>query len=228
MNITKLLKKHSTIGVCANRSRGKTMLILSMLKKLRRQHPQLNIAVMGINRELNPVLEKYNIKVLYNKMDILDLRLRDTVIFVDEMAMLFDSKGRSKQQDKLMRFFDRIEHNNCKIIMATAREGYFNKFMCGRISAFIVKEIEYDALVNGTWLNERVKSIESLSDYRLQMDISEYFIVDKGDSLTVKGISEYLPEFDTKKENIDLFCEKKVEQKGERKLEEKGFIKVLE
>ena len=219
MNVLgELLKKYSTIGLVGNRNTGKTLLLLNQFIQLRKDYPNLKMAVIGLNPELEPVLDKYNILNLNSKMDILDLQLTDYVIGIDEMALFFDTQSKSKQLSKLQRFYDRIEHNNCKLIVGTAREGYFNKFMCSRIVAFIIKQIEYDALVNGTWLKERVKAITSISDYRLVADKNEYYIVTAGDgTLTSKHTFEYSSEIDTKKKNKDLFCETKDETKDEIK-----------
>ena len=207
--IDKILKRHSVVGVIGNRSTGKSLAVLHELKQLRKKYPKLNISVMGAEPETQKVLRTLNIQTIINKVDILDLKMKDTVIFIDEFALFFDTKSRNKQQDKLLRFFDRIEHNNCKIIIGTAREGYFNKFMCARVTAFLVKQVEYDALVNGTWIKDKVKSITSLSDYRLQCPINQMYIVTNKEELTEIVLCPYDKELDSKKQNIDLFQNKK-------------------
>jgi len=212
MKFEELLRKHSVIGIAANRNQGKTMTALTQITNLLTRFPSMKIAVLGINEELRTPLTKLGVQFLESKMDILDLRMKDTLIFIDELAMLFDTQSKNKQLDKLMRFFDRLEHNNCKLIVATAREGYFNKFMCSRINAFIVKEIEYDSLVNGTWLKERVKAIKSNSDYRLELGKDECFFV-ASDSLTQRFKVRYLAFLDTKRENQDIFVKEKVTEK---------------
>jgi hypothetical protein len=203
--IDELLRKHSVIGIAGNRSTGKTSLALTLLLELKEKYPSLSVSVMGVEDSLTPVLEKKGIKTLHSKMDILDLRMRDTVIYVAEFALFFDSRNKNKQLDKLMRFFDRIEHNNCKLIIDTAREGYFNKFFCSRVGAFLIKQIEYDSLVNGTWLKERVKSIRSVSDYRLECDVSQYYVVTTDGDPTTENTFPYNPLVDSKKTNKDLF-----------------------
>ncbi len=212
-----LLKNHSTVGIIGNRSTAKSSLILHLLLNLREKYPHLKIGVMGICESLNPLFEQENITVLSSKMDILDLQLKDFVIFIDEMALFFETQTRNKQLSKLQRFFDRIEHQNCKMIVGTAREGYFNKFMCSRITAFITKQIEYESLVNGTWIKERIKAISSISDYRLVVDKSDYYVITAGDGmLTHKYSFPYDPRVDTKKENINLF--EKVKEKEKKKV----------
>ena len=200
-----LMKRNSLVGVCANRSQAKTSLILHLLITLKKQNKNIKIAVLGVNEELEPTMNKYGIMFLRSTMDVLDLRLRNTIIFIDEMALLFDPQSKNKQLDKLMRFFDRIEHLNCKLICATAREGYFNKFMCSRLTGFIVKQVEFEALVRGTWLRERIKAIATNnSDYRLECDKNEYYIITTEDP-AVQYTFPYNYEIDTKKDNIDLF-----------------------
>lgn len=213
MKIERILKEHSVVGIAGNRSTGKTSLALYQLLGLKKRYPSLSVAVMGTEPSLDEPLKKNGIKILRSSMDILDLRLKNTVIYVAEFALFFDSRNKNKQLEKLMRFFDRIEHNNCKLVIDTAREGYFNKFFCSRVTAFLVKQIEYDSLVNGTWLKERVKAITSISDYRMEAKVNEYYLVTNSGEPTTMHTFEYLALVDSKKENIDLFS-KSVEMYG--------------
>jgi hypothetical protein len=204
LNLAEVLKKHQVIGIAGNRGTGKSMLTLTHLKAIRANYPKLAIACMGVEESLKNTLKSLNITVLESTMDILDLNLTNTLIYIDEFAVLFSTKKQDKEQDKLMRFFDRLEHQNCKLIISTAREGFYNKFMCSRITAFLVKQIEYDALVNGSWLKERVKAINSNSDYRLELDKDKYYLVSP-DELTSKYSFAYDSTLDSKKENKSLF-----------------------
>lgn len=216
MKLSNLLSNHSVVAVAGNRSTGKTSLVLYHLLELKKRYPKLKISVMGVESSLHSLMKERGIGLLHSKMDILDLRMRDTIIYVAEFALFFDTTSRNKQIGKLMRFFDRIEHNNCKLIIDTAREGYYNKFFCSRVTSFMVKQIEYEALVNGTWIKERVKAIESSSDYRLECDKGSYYVV-ASDSITEKHKFPYVKEIDSKKNNITLFSEQKDETKGEKK-----------
>jgi len=169
---------------------------------------------MGVEESLRSLLSKHNIYFLESEMDILDLQLKSCVIFIDEIATIFDTATKSKQLDKLERFFDRLAHNNVKVILGTTREGYWNKFACARITAFIVKEIEYSALVNGTWLKERVCAVRSLNDYRLECPVDYFYIITNRAGLCTKHQSVYDVMLDTKKNNENLFI--KAEKKGEK------------
>lgn len=205
IHLEDVLRQHSAIGIVGNRHTGKSMMIMKLLEELR-ERTGTDIYVFGVESNLFMPSIECGFNILESEMDILDLQITDAVIFIDEMAMFFDTKTSSRQLDKLERFFDRIEHNNCKIIISTAREGYFNKWMCGRVTAFLVKEVEYDALVNRSWLKERVKAIKSKSDYRLELNKNEYFVVtNRGDMITKRYEFVYDEKWDSKKDKKRLF-----------------------
>lgn len=204
MGIVEFMQRNSVVGVLGNRGSGKSSCVLSLLEDIKDAYPSVNICVLGIEPRLYDVCKYMGIKVLLSTMDVLDLRIKNSIIFIDEMAMLFDTRSASKQRDKLMNFFDRIEHNNCKVIVGTAREGYFNKFMCSRITGFIVKEIEYASLVNGTWIKERVKGIVNCSDYRLEVDRDKYYLIDTVTESEMFTF-DYREHWDSKIDNKDLF-----------------------
>jgi len=205
MKLSKIFKDHSIVGVAGNRSSAKSSLVLDRLLDIKTDYPNVPIAVYGVEEALQPYLIARGFIVLTSTMDILDLQLRDCIVYIDEFGMLFDPSSKSKQLNKLSRFFDRLEHMNVKIIMSTAREGFFNKYMCSRITCFLVKEIEYPALVNGTWLKERVSAIHSHSDYRLQAGKEYYYVVSNKGELTTKNIFGYNKDLDSKKDNKCLF-----------------------
>ena len=216
MKLSTILKKHSVVGIVGNRSSGKSMLTLTKLKELRQEYSALPIYALGTEEQLDNELLRLNINVLRSEMDILDLQLESCIIFVDEFATLFDTSTKSKQLDKLERFFDRIEHNNVKLIIGTVREGFWNKFACARITAFLVKEVEYSSLVNGTWLKERVQAIVSKSDYRLQCPKDTCYIVSNKGEPTDRFKVDYDATLDSKKNNVSLF-DKKSENKSDKK-----------
>lgn len=236
--LSKLLINHSCIAVAGNRSTGKTMTALSLLKGFRRQFPTKKIAVLGVEDSLKETCERLGFSWVSNKKDILDLKFTNTLIFIAEFGMLFETKNRGTLLKKLERFFDRIEHNKCKLLIDTAREGFYNKFMCSRITAFVVKEIEYSSLVNGTWINEAVKNHKSLSDYRLQLPINKYVVVTNKNEMTKEHIIDYDEEFDSKAKDESFFSDEEIkmlqnnEQKSVHNIvqdkKQNKFIKIVQ
>lgn len=213
--IEKLFKKSRTIGICGNTGTGKSHLALTELINLKKNYPKIDIYVYGVEKSLKKTLAKHGIIFLHNKEDLLDLKIKNSVLFIDEFCDLFSTRTQDKQLDRIKRFFNRIDHLNDYLLISSAQNGCWNKFMEGLIRNYLVKEIDYQSLVNGTTLKRKVLGIESNSDYRLEMDKNEYFII--SDNLTEKGSFNYMAELDSKKENPDLFAEQKADKKYSKK-----------
>ena len=216
--IEKLFKKHRTIGIVGNINEGKTQFALTELLNLKEKY-KIDTYVYGVDSSLNQILKKNNIKIIRNKEDILDLKIKQAVIYIDEFSDLFDVTPRSKQGERIKRFFNRIAHLNNYIIISTASQNFWNKFICGIIKSFIVKSVDFDTLVNGTILKRKVMGLENTSDYRIEIPVNEYYILNE--FLTEKGSFEYNPDLDSKKDLLNPFLEIKVDKKREIKLNKK-------
>lgn len=224
--LSRLFSKKRVIGVVGNTGTAKSSLVLSKLIELKEVEPSLNIYVYGVEDSLMDYLFRKGIRFIENKEDILDLKIRNSVIFIDEFGDIFSVKSQDKQQERVVRFFNRIDHLNDFVIISTARNGFWNKLMNGFVSQFLVKEIEYDNLINNTPLKRKVKGIYSTSDYRLEVDKSKYYVV--SDDLTECHSFEYNSELDSKKKNINPFIQKdeqKSDVKSDVKSEKKDEIK---
>jgi Ni2+-binding GTPase involved in maturation of urease and hydrogenase len=216
--ITKLFKKYNTIGIVGNTNSGKTQLALTELLNLKEKY-EIDVYVYGIDSSLHKILQKNKIKIIRNKEDILDLKIKNSVIYIDEFADIFDVTPRSKQGERIKRFFNRVFHLNDYILISTASQNFWNKFICGLIKSFIIKSIDFDSLVNGTTLKRKVMGLENTSDYRLDIPQNRYYAL--SNELTEKGSFKYNPSLDSKKDLKNPFAEKKVEKKGEKKLKKK-------
>ena len=212
--INELFKQYKIVGIVGGVSSGKSMLSLTELIDLKKKY-DITVYVLGVEPSLQPYLKSLGIRILHNKEDILDLKIRNSVIFIDEFASLFSSQTRDKQLDKLKKFFNRIEHLNDYVLISTAEEGFWNKFMCGVVKAFLVKNVEFDSLVNGTQLKRKVKGLEMTSNYRLDISIDTFYVV--SDEVTTKHTFNYDVNLDSKRNNVNPFREIKAENKNEIK-----------
>jgi len=216
------------IGVVGNKNCGKTSLCLQELINLK--DIGLKLYVYGVDETLMPYLSENGIERIENKEDILDLKLRNAIIYIDEFADVYDVEPKGKQGKKIRRFFNRLNHLNTWVLVSTAQDKFWNSFICSLIKDYIVKEIEYNSLINGTDLKTKVKGISLYSDYRLECPKSEYYVI--GNNITIKGTFKYNPKLDSKKDNFNPFVETKVEEKNEEKIEtkveEKNETKVEE
>lgn len=203
MIIDKIFQKERRIGIVGNTGSAKSSLALSELTELREKYPDLPIYVFGVEEKLEEGLKKRNIQFIRNKEDILDLKIKGAVIFIDEFADLFSVQTRDKELERIKRFFNRIEHLNDFLIISTAQNGFWNKFVNGFIQTFLVKQIDFNVLVNGTDLKRKVEGIENTSDYRLDCERNEFYVL--SNNLTEKRTFKYSPEFDSKKDLINPF-----------------------
>jgi hypothetical protein len=216
------LKDYREIGVVANKDQAKTSLVLYRLVRLKKKYPNLNICVLGAEPSLHTYLKSQGIYIILNKEDVMDLKIKNSVIYIDEFADLFNVSSQGKQLDRVKRFFNRIAHLNDWVIIATAQANFWNKFMCGLVKCFFVKEIDYDMLTNNTTIKRKVKGMPTNSDYRFECPINTYYAIT--DFLTHKHSFPYCPELDSKKDNINPFTKKtkKSERIGEKFSEKFG------
>ena len=201
-----LFKHYNVVGMVGNRNVGKSSLVLSSLVELKAEQPNIPICVFGVEENLKEFLVNKGFVWLYSQHDILDMRVRDSVIFVDEVADFFSTQTRDKETKKFKRFINRISHLNNHMLFSTAEVSWWNKFACSLVDCFLVKRVDFDNLVNGTWLKQRVLGLENSSDYRLDIKNNEYFVV--SDFMTDKLTFEYVRELDSKRDLSNPFVEK--------------------
>lgn len=206
--LRELFRTNRVVGLAGNRSSGKSSLALTELIELHedmiKRNVKLPIYVFGVEEKLKPYLKTKGIQFLYSKDDILDLKVKNCIIFVDEVSLFFSTTARDKETEKFKRFINRIAHNNCWFILGTAEVGWFNKLACSMINAFIVKTSDFDMFVNGTWLKRLVMGLENTSDYRLDIPINTFYVIESS-SITTKHTYKYNKELDSKADNVNPF-----------------------
>lgn len=213
--LKELFEKNRVIGLVGNPDTGKSLWALSSLVDLKKEY-NVPVYCLGAEKELEAFLMKKEINILRSKTDILDMKIKNSIIFIDEFSDLFSVQTRDKQLEKIKRFFNRIAHLNNYVLISSAQEGFWNKFMCGLVKCFIVKKIEFSGLVNGTPLKTKVMDLEFTSDYRLDILPEEYYIIND-DDIAVKETFEYVKELDVKKDKPNIF--EKSENSSEKKRE---------
>ena len=214
--LTSLFKKYRSIGIVGNTNTAKSSLVLGELVKLKNE-VNIPVYVLGAEPILYDYLKSQNINILYSTDDILDLKIKNSVIYIDEFSNLFDVQMASKQTGKIKKFFNRIAHLNNYVIISSAEVNFWNKFMCSLVKAHLVKTIEYLNLVRGTFLSRKIKNIaEGCSEYRLELPINTYYVV-TDDDIVEKKTFKYNKDLDSKRNLVNPFL--KLETKVETKVE---------
>jgi hypothetical protein len=208
MILQELFRKYRVVGLVGNSGESKTSLGLSELIELKEKNPKVSVYVLGVEPSLFPFLIKKGIQILESKEDILDLKISNSVLFVDEFGDIFRTETANREMDKIKRFFNRIDHLNDFVLISSARENFYNKLMDGLVKAHLVKKVEYQSLCNGTTIKRKILSIvENTSDYRLDIPKDTFYVV-TDDDIVKKMTFKYNPDLDSKKENINPFLEK--------------------
>jgi len=202
--IERLFKKHRSVGVLGNSNTAKSSVCLNELLKLKKKF-KIEIYVFGVERDLYEYLESKGIKILNSVDDILDMKIKEAVIYIDEFADIYDTNMASKQTNRIRRFFNRLYHLNNYVLISTSQSKFWNVFMCSMIKAYIVKEIDFDSLVRGTFLKRKIINISgNNSEYRLEAKKNEYYVVTNED-IVRKGNFGYNKELDSKKNLVNPF-----------------------
>lgn len=201
--LSELFKSNRTIGVVGDINQGKSLLCLSQLINLKKKF-KTEVYVLGTEPNIEKYLKSKGIKILLSKDDILDMKIKNSLIYIDEFGDLFSTQTRDRELIKIKKFFNRLAHLNNYIILSTAVSGFWNKFMCSLVRCFIVKTIEFDNLVNGTTLKRKILDLAFNSEYRFETPLNTYYVLNKYD-LARRFTFSYNPDLDSKNDLPDIF-----------------------
>ena len=204
--LSELFKSNRTIGVVGDVHTAKSSVILSQLVNLKKKF-NTEVYVLGIETNLESYLKENGINILLSKDDVLDMKLKNSLIFVDEFGDLFSPQTKDKQLIKIKKFFNRLAHLNNYVILSTAVSGFWNKFMCSLVKCFIIKSIEFDNLVNGTTLKRKILDLAYNSEYRFEIPKNTYYVLNKSE-LAKRFTFPYNPKLDSKKDLSSIFQKK--------------------
>jgi len=204
--LTELFKRYRTIGIVGNTGTGKSMLALTEIIELK-QKVDVDVYVLGAEPSTYTYLESKGIKILKSKYDLLDLKIKNAVIVIEEFGDIFSVNAKDKQLEKLKRFFNRIEHLNNYVIITSAQANFWNKLICGVVRAYLVKSIEFNMLVNGTTLKRKIRGItENTSDYRLDIPTDVFYVIND-DEIVSRHTFRYDKNLDSKRDKINPFIQ---------------------
>jgi len=216
-----LFKKYRSVGVVGNTHSGKSSLVLELILNLKAKHKKLHIYLLGIEPNLHPYLTQQGMIIVHSIEDVLDLKIKNSIIYIDEFADLFHVQTSGHQLDRVKRFFNRIAHLNNYVIISSAQVNFWNKFICSLVKAHLVKAIDFNNLVRGTTLRRKIINIaENTSEYRLEVPINTYYII-TDEEVVGKKTFPYNKDLDSKRDLPDLFCEADGDVKDAKKSEEK-------
>lgn len=182
-------------GIITHNS-GKSNLIYYLIKKLRKTY-SFNLVTFGLK------FETKDTKTI-NSLEELE-SLRNSLVFLDEFFTLFDLEDRKKKRqiEKTLRL---IFHNNNILVLVGVPEN-FKKFISSKISTCFYKKVNMRDFINGSSVKSKLVAYEGvgMGNETLNLRMGEVLVFNE--DYKIFNVP-YLKEFDSKKNNKDIFEKK--------------------
>jgi len=202
MQIERILNNDLTI-LAARSNEGKSIFLAQLVKEYTQKFNG-TVWVCGMKEEITNKLPVKTFKSLIELEEI-----ESAIVIIDEVGQLFDltDKRKQKQVDQTLRT---VNHKGNKILLAGLPTD-FKKYLCAKAKCFLLKSLKITDLINGSEIKSVVSqySGDEKGTFLLKIPINEVLCYD---GHYWKEKVEYVAEFDTKKNNTNLF-EQKVQQK---------------
>jgi len=191
--------KPNIIAIISDVNEGKSNLIYHLIHELKKDYT-FNLATFGLKFEIEEAKEINSLEQLEN--------LRDSVIFLDEFFSLFDLEDRKKKR-QIERTLRLIFHHNNILVLVGVPEN-FKKFISSKISICFYKKVKLRDFINGSSVKYNLINYEGkgMGSHMLNLEKDEVLVFD-GDYKIFNV--PYLPEFDSKKNNLKILNSKKEE-----------------
>lgn len=203
MQIERILNNPVTI-LMSEINAGKTMLLSNMIVDYTSQFSG-ELWTYGIRSEITDQLP---VTPFYSLLEM--ERIKNSIIIVDEVRDLFDLNNR-KKVDMVEQTMRMLAHNNNRLVLAGLPHN-FKKFISEQASCFMFKNLTIKSLINGSFGAEVLSMFSGELDgivkgtYVLSAPKDRVLCWDMNGFWAEEVV--YFPEFDTKKNNQDLFKEK--------------------
>jgi len=196
MKIREIFDRPKVICIVGDVNEAKSNLLYYLIKELR-NIGEFNLYTYGLRVEVSKSKKIYSV----NELE----RIKNSIIILDEVMTLWDLDNRmaKKQIESTLRL---INHNNNILVICALPEN-LKKFISGKINQYFFKKCTLSDFINGSRSSVIVKNYKG-------MELGTSILnIDKGETLFFDGLHynkwdiPYLPEFDIKKNNIEIVNE---------------------
>jgi len=203
MKITTLFNKPKVIGLVADVNQGKSNLIYYMIDELRKG--ECSIWAYGLRKKVKDVRKINSVAKLE--------KIKNSIIFIDEMMSLFDLDNRKIKKD-IEETIRMVNHHNNVLVLCGLGEN-FKKFLSGKLNVIIYKQVTFADLISGSTVKSRAveySDVEKGSKI-LALEIDEAMVYDSIEEEYTTIKIPFMKEYDTKAENVPIFVPQNVENK---------------
>jgi len=201
MILKKVFEKNRIVGVIGNPNSGKSNNIIALVESFLKVNSTANVIIYGFNQQSTAYLKKLGCKTA-DSLTQLSLA-RNSLIVLDEFQKLHLSDKRYRELSQ--EFFDFIFHNNNWLMLSSPNLAEFNKLVCRRVDAWLIKELYTKDLVNGS----KVKTV--CEDYKGFAKSLGRFNIEKNEVLLLSDVTSeiltlpYIKDVDGKLNNPNIF-----------------------
>ena len=204
MDVRRILNNDMIILV-GNRNEGKSMFLCNLIKEYKSNY-EGDICAFGLSKSIT---DELGVKQFNSLIELESIR--NSIIIIDELGLLFDIDDRKKKGmvEGILRL---ISHNGNRLLMCGVPND-FKRYLCSKAKCFIFRTTNISDMINGGMAKEILKQYrgDEMGYYSLKLDEGEVLCYD-GEFFKEKY--GYIKEFDTKLKNVNFFVHKKVNKRS--------------
>ena len=148
---------------------GKTALAYRIM----REYKNAGHEVYTLRHPRPELVKKLNWKNLTSLQDL--TYLNGGVVWLDEPQLLFPI-GEKKGNSLLARILSIARHRNLTIIISTNMTQWISRTLEGQIDVWVVKDLDYKTLKQGSYANKIIKDFSSLDPEGFRLKVEEYLL----------------------------------------------------
>lgn len=201
MKLKTIFGKNRIVGLAGNKHTGKTNNLVSLIKDFRGEDKKTSIYAYGLPLEVMRHLKKLNVEEVSSLSHL--LKKKDCILILDEFQKLKLNDRRYK--DDLAEVIDFVYHNNIYLILSSPNIREFNSIIGGVIERWLLKDVNVDQCVSGSQLKKVVEDYKGRYKLLKSIDVpvDKLLLINEDKEILIH--CDYVPEADSKKDNIDIF-----------------------
>jgi len=160
------------MAVIGSTGSGKTALSFKYLDNLKAEGKEIYI----LNHPRPSQVTDRGFKIMYSIEEIQDKQ--NIVLFIDE-PQLHLPVYEKRNNDLLMRLFSIARHREIILILATSNTRYINKGIESYIDTWIIKDIDYMSVKNGSVIKHIIKNYSLIDPRGFKLNINQYILFNR-------------------------------------------------
>ncbi len=150
MSLHTVFKDARIVGLCGNKSTGKSNNLIRLIMDYRKTNKEIKIYAYGLDAKLDKLLKELNVETISSIEQL--VYKKNCIVILDEFQRLH--LNTPKHREALHEFVDFIYHSNCYCILSSPNIREFNSIIGGVIEKWLLKSVRIDQCINGSQLKK--------------------------------------------------------------------------